>query len=131
MGCTIEVLCNNCNFRKVFNLGRTANKASAFEVLKYYSMEVISTIKQMDAAYNMIDYDYEESIYVCRRCYHLDNKMTLKISFQDSSEFTPKYFCKKCKTNYKVIEELENIKTCNCPSCGSFTLRYKKICNWD
>lgn len=131
MGNTIEIVCNDCKYRSVFNLGRKTKKESAFEVLKCFADDLYSTIKQLDAAYDMTDYEYGESIYICRNCNSLVNKMLLKIKFQSTSEFIPKHFCDKCNTILRIIENLENIKECNCPNCGNLNLRYKNICNWD
>jgi hypothetical protein len=131
MGNTIEIVCKECKYRRVFNLGRKTKKESAFEILKLFSDDLFTTIKQMDTAYNMTDYDYGESIYVCRNCNDLLTKMVLKIKFQFSAEFIPKHFCNKCNSTLKPIEELENIKECKCPNCGNCGLVYKHICDWD
>lgn len=130
MGNTIEVLCNNCDYRKIFNLGRTANKESAFVIMKEFDENLLSTIKQMDDAYNMTDYDYGENIYMCKNCKQLLSKMTLRIKFENSKDFIPKCYCSKCNTVLKLIENFESINGQNCLQCGGGTLRYKKICDW-
>jgi hypothetical protein len=130
MGNIIEIVCNDCKYRRVFNLGRKAVKESAFEILKCFSEDIFSTIKQMDDAYDMTDYDYGEGIFICRKCNDLETKMVLKIKFKNSSEFIPKHYCHKCNTVLRNIDNIENIKDCYCPNCNNLTLKYKYICNW-
>ena len=131
MGSTIEVVCEECKYRRVFNIGRNAKKESAYEVLKCYSKDLFTTIKQLDKAYNMTDYDYGESICVCKACNNLVNKTILTIKFQDSSDFIPKHFCNKCNSSLKIIEGPEELMEYNCPNCGDHSLRYINVCNWD
>jgi DNA-directed RNA polymerase subunit RPC12/RpoP len=130
MGNIVEIVCKDCKYRRVFNLGRTVVKESAYEILKCFSDDIFNTIKQMDDAYDMTDYDYGESIYICRKCNDINTKMVLKIMFKSSSEFIPKHYCNKCITKLELIENLDNIKACNCPNCGGMALDYKNICNW-
>jgi DNA-directed RNA polymerase subunit RPC12/RpoP len=130
MGYTVELICNECKYRKVFNFGRASVKEPINEVLKEFPTEVGSTIKQLDAAYGMTGFDYGDQAVVCNECKEISSKMILRVKFSNELDYTSKYFCSSCNSKLKIIENHENLDKCNCPSCGSLSLKHKDICNW-
>jgi predicted RNA-binding Zn-ribbon protein involved in translation (DUF1610 family) len=130
MGCTVELTCSECKYRKVFNLGRASVKEPIKEVLKEFPAEVGITIKQLDAAYGMTDFDYGEQVMVCNECMEISSKMILRVKFSNELDYISKYFCTSCNSKLKILEKYENLDNCNCPSCGSLSLKHKDVCNW-
>jgi DNA-directed RNA polymerase subunit RPC12/RpoP len=131
VGYTVEILCSDCKYRKVFNLGRSSTKEYLSEILKGFSVEVNSTVKQLDSAYGMIDYDYGDEVMTCNQCKEINTNLVFKVKFSNELEYTPKYFCSKCNAKLKSLETLENLNKCSCPNCGNLSLKYKDVCNWD
>lgn len=131
VGYTVEILCEECKFRKVYNLGRTSQKEPLKEILKCFTVEVDTTIKQLDSAYNMRNYDYGNYAMACGKCNEISSNIILKVRFSNDLEYIPKYFCKKCNAKLTSLEKLEDLARCNCPSCGKVALIYKDVCDWD
>lgn len=131
MGYTIELVCNDCKYRKVINLGRGKTKEPLKEILKCFDANINATIKQLDTAYTIMDYEYGNVIMTCTKCNVIYTNSSFIVKFNNYLDYIPNLFCKKCNTRLKNLGGLDNIRSCNCPSCGRLSLKYKNICDWD
>lgn len=131
MGQTVEIVCDDCKYRRVYNLGRSTSKEPLNKILGSFDKDVSNTLKQLDSAYTMTEYDYGIHIMICSKCKELNTNLILKVKFNNDLEYIPKNFCYKCNVRLKSLENLNDIEKCNCPNCGSKSLKYKHVCNWD
>ena len=130
MGYTVEISCKECNYRKVFNLGRTAKKETLEKVLQYQESEINSAVKQMNIAFKIKDFEYGKQLMLCKNCNAITDENLIIVEFEEADDFISKIYCKTCYSQLKIIENLEKFQYIRCPKCLKYALHSRLICNW-
>lgn len=131
MGYTIEITCNECSFRKLYNLGRSLQKEALSSVLNRQDSSVKAAVEQMHNAYRISDFEYGRQLMLCKRCHAIYDEELLIVAFEDAKDYmTSKHCLREACKSHLVILELETIEHTRCPHCLKYALKYRRICDW-
>lgn len=136
MGQIYEVLCQNCGYKTVLNIG--IGLAPLFSDVKLAPKML--PYKKRKAAYEILekytDLQVEcfNNIFQCNKCNHLFSKLYLALFSGQDKVYETKFACPECRTrNIRMLERdvIESFEDENCPKCQKKPLNKTIMVYWD
>ena len=75
--------------------------------------------------------DIGHKIFFCQKCKRFESHLYARINYDKRNQFITKYNCKKCKSEFIPVLEIENIDQISCPKCNRKDLITEIVMFWD
>jgi len=131
MGIGITVTCKSCSYNKSFLLGIGMDYPYLLGVVKELNKKARLQVEELIVDNKIESYKYSRALYRCPKCGTLAEKGSLTLFCNEGSVFQAPYFCRKCKSKFEIVDNLETIRNIECPKCKSVSLDYIENILWD
>lgn len=143
MGSGIYALCQNCGYKRNFNLGVGMAYSSLENVIDLVPSKDRELVLDILRNHKVIQCAYWHRLFRCQSCNRLYGRFYVRIEYDNNKVYELKFNCSKCKTELQVVDAVEilenmedeldeeGLKNYPCPKCGKTELSFHMDILWD